>query len=173
MGHSEVAQAPGQGGRDAQPAKGGRLPGGGVVALGQVEITGQGGGVGDHGIPAAGLADTEKDDDDQRNTHDNALHQVRGGHRQETAQHRITDNHQRANDHGCVVVHPQQAVEQGTHGLEAGGGIGDEENQDDDGGDAGQNVAFVTVAAGEEVGDGDCPGDSGIAAEPFCHNQPV
>ncbi len=38
------------------------------------------------------------------------------------AQHRVADDHNGADDHGPVVVHAEQAVDQGADGLEAGGG---------------------------------------------------
>ena len=173
MGHTEVAQAPGQGGDDAQGREAARLVGGHVVALGQVQVAGHGGGVGRHGLPATGLADAEEDDEHQGKGHDDALDQVRGRHGQEAAQDRVADDDDGTHDHGHVVVHPKEAVEQRTDGLKAGGSVGDEEDQDDHSGDAGEHILLVPVAPGEEAGDGDGPDVGRVPAQTLGHDEPV
>ena len=151
----------------------GGAAGGNVIALGQVQIAGQGPGVLQHGVHAAGLAHTEADHHDEGNGHKDALHQVRGGDGQEAAHHGIGDDDHGADDHGGVILKAEEAVEKGTHRLEAGGGVGDEEHQDHDGRDAGEHVALVAVAAGEEVRHGDGPQPVRVAADAPGHDEPV
>ena len=81
------------------------------------------GGVGGHQIPPASLLDAEEHDEDQSKGHNNALDQVRGGHGQVPAQHRVANDHGGADDHGGVIIHPKEAVEEGANRLEARGGI--------------------------------------------------
>ena len=126
-----------------------------------------------YGLPPACLLDAEEDDDHQGDGHDDALDEIGGGHRQKTAQHGITDDDDGAHDHSGVIIHAEQAVEQGAHRLEAGGSVGNEENKDEDGGDAGEHVALVPVTQGKEAGDGDGAQLGGIAAQPLCHDEPV
>ena len=173
MGHAKVAQAPGQGGDDAQAAVGGGGALGHVVALGQVQVAGEGLGVGHHRVPAAGLADAEEHDDHQSHGHNHALDQVVVGHGQKAAQNGVDNDNHRAENHGGVVVHPEEAGEQGADGLKAGGGVGDEEDQHHQGGDAGQHVPVVVVPAGEEAGDGDGLHGDGVVPQPLGHDQPV
>ena len=171
--HPEVAQAPGQGGGDAQRAIGGGLAGGDVKALGHVQVAGQGVGVGGDDLQPAGLLHTEENDEDEGKGHDDALDEVRGGHGQEAAQHGVADDHDGADDHGPVIVHAEEAVEQGADGLEARGGVGDEEDQDDHSGDAGEHVPLVPIPAGKEAGDGDGADVGRVPAQALGDDQPV
>ena len=167
MGHAEIPKAPRQGGDDVQEAEAPRFLGGPQVALGQVEIARQGGGVLHDLGPAARLTDAEEDDHDQGDGHEDALQQVRGGDGQEAAQHRVGNDDDGPGDHGGVIVHPEQAVEQGAHGLKAGRRVGDKEHQDDQRGDQGKHVLFFAVALGEKLGDRKRADPGGIAAQPF------
>ena len=173
MGHPKIAQTPGQRGDNAQRTVGRRLTRCHVVSPGQVQITGQSAGILHDYIPAARLLDAEKDDDHQGDGHDDALDQVCRRYRQKPAQDRVADDDHGAHDHGHMVIHPKEAVEEGAHRLKAGGRIGDEENQNDHRRNAREHMAVVPVAAGEKVGNGDGPGADRIAAQPFGHDQPV
>ena len=75
--------------------------------------------------------------------------------------------------HGCVVVKAEQTVKKSSDCLKAGCGIGNKENQDNDGRNAHQNIFLIPIPAGEELGYGDSVADNGIPAQPFCNNQPV
>lgn len=151
MGHPKVAQSPRKGGHNAQAAERCFCAGGNVIALGQIQIAGQRAGVVDHRRQAAGLMDPEEYHGDQGDGHENGLDQIGEGNRHEAAHHRVADHHDGAYDHGGVVIHAEQAVEQRADGLEAGGGVGNEEHQNHHGGDAGKAVLFIPETAGEEV----------------------
>ena len=90
-----------------------------------------------------------------------------------SAQHRVADDDRRPDEHGGMVVGPEQAVEQRTHGLEAGGCVGDEENQDDDGRETREQVLFVMPAAGKEIRHRESAQIGRVAAQPPRHDQPV
>ena len=90
VGHTEVAQAPGQSGHDGQQAEAGGAARGRVITPGQVQIAGQGPGVLHHSRRAAGLPDAEEDDDDQGDGHEDGLDQVGKAHGHKAAHHRIT-----------------------------------------------------------------------------------
>ena len=72
----------------------------------------------------------EKHHDDQCDGHDNGLNEIRGGSRQKSAQRGIQDNDHGGDNHGGEVIHAEEAGEQGAAGVKAGGGIGNEENDD-------------------------------------------
>ena len=117
-----------------------------VVDMGHAQIACEGAGIVSHRFPSPGNADAKEHNDHQGNTHDNALDQVRGGYGHETAQNRITDNDNSACDHGNMIVHAKQTVKQCSHCLETRCRIGDEEDQDHNGGNAHQYILFITVA---------------------------
>ena len=165
MGHAEVAKAPGQGGNDRQEAEGARGPVRPVVTLGNVQIAGKLFGVGNDDIHAACLADPEKDDDHKGDGHENTLDQVCGRYSQETAQGRVGNDNDCAYDHGQMVFHTEQAVEQGAYSLEAGRGIRNKENQDDQGGDQGNTMLFISVTVGKVFRDRKGAQSLGIAAQ--------
>ena len=112
------------------------------------KVTGQGGCIVYDLIPAASHVNAIKYDHDQGNRHNDTLDQVGGRYRQETAHNGIADNDDRTDDHGHVVIHAKQAGEQGSDGFKAGCGIRNKEDQDDDRGDAHQDILMVMVASG-------------------------
>ena len=136
MGHAEVAQAPCQHGQGLDKAVIGDLAGGNIGHLHQTQIAGDGTGVIGDSAPAAGHFDAEAQHHDQGDGHDDALDQVGGGHGQEAAHDGIQNDHRRADQHGDHVIEAEQAVEQLADGGEAGGGVGDEEDENDKSGDA-------------------------------------
>ena len=141
--------------------------------MGHAQVSCQGTGVVCHGVPAAGYMDAEKYNDNQRNAHDDALNQVRGGYCHKASHDRVTDNYHCACYHCSVIVYAEQAVEQGSHCLESGGGVGNKENQNYDGGNTHQYVPVIPVTAGEKVRYGNGPACYGIAAQALGNNQPV
>ena len=54
-----------------------------------------------------------------------------------------------------MILHTKEAVEERADGLEAGRRVRDKENEDHDRRDAGEQMLFIAVAAGEKVGDRD------------------
>ena len=173
MGHAEVAEAPGQRGGDRQRRIGHGSIGRGVVGGGEAEIAGKAAGVLHHRVKAAGLADPEEQDHDERDGHDDALNKVRRGGRQEAAHRGIEHDDDRADDHRRVIVHAEQGVEELAAGGEAGSRVGYEENNNHERGDQGQHVLLIAVAVGEELRDRDGAGGLGISAEALGHDQPV
>ena len=173
MRHAEVAQAPRQRGDDAQRAESAGRALRPVVALRHVQITRQRLRAGEHGLRAARQIHAEEHDDDQRDRHEDGLDEVGGGHGQEAAQHRIADDDRRADEHGHVVVPAKQAAEQHADGLEAGGGVGHKEHDDDQCGNQGEQMALVPVAAGEVIRHGDGAQVLGVDAQALGHQQEV
>lgn len=172
--HAEIAEAPRERGEDRQQAVGRGSARRRVVGKRHVQIAGQGVCIVHDGLPAACDVDAKEHDHDQCQRHDDALDQVGGGHGEEAAEHCVADDDDGADQHGHVVFHLEQAVEQRTHRLKAGRGIGHEEHEDDDGGDAGQDVPVVAVTAGEELrnGEGVARNDR-VAPQALGHDQPV
>ena len=91
--------------------------------------------------------DPEEYHGDQGDGHDDALDQVGGGHGQEAAHDGIQNDHRRADQHGDHVIEAEQAVEQLADGGEAGGGVGDEEDDYNDCGNGGEHVVLIAEAA--------------------------
>ena len=173
MGHPEVAQPPCQRGNDAQAPEGSRTAGGDIIPLGHGKIPRQRLCVGYHRIHAACHADAEHHHNKQRNGHKNGLDEVGKGNRHKAAQHRVADDHNSSHDHRRMIVHPEQAVEKRPDGLKAGGGIGDEEHQNNDRCNGGKQVLSIPEPPGEIVRYGDGAQPCGIAAQPPCHDEPV
>ena len=173
MGHSEVAQPPGQQGADGQQAVGVGAAGGGVVDVGKGQVAGQGAGIVQHGVDAAGLADAEGQHHHQGDGHDDGLHQVGEGGGQEAAQHGVNHDYRGGDQHGRHIVRPEQAGEELAAGREAGGQIGDKEDDDDHGGDGREQVPPVAPALGEKLGHGDGAQPRGIAADASGDDEPV
>ena len=136
MGHSEISQSPCKGGQYGYKTIGGRCVVSHAVDMCHAQISCQGTGIVSHRAPASGHMDAKEYNDNQRNTHDNALNQVRGGHCHEAAHDRVSDDDHGTGYHCHMVIHAEQTVEQGSHSLEARCGIGDKENQDYNGGNA-------------------------------------
>ena len=70
---------------------------------------------------------------------------VCGGNRHEPSHNRITDDDDSAGDHGGMVVYAKKAVEQSSHRLEAGSRVGDKEDENNDGGNAHQDILLIPV----------------------------
>ena len=173
MGHSKIPQSPCHGRQYGYNTIRGRCVVSHVVDMGHAKVSCQGTGVVSHGIPAACNLDAKEYNDNQRNAHDNTLNQVRGGHCHKPSHDCVSDDDHSACDHCHMVIYAEQAVEQGSHRLKARRGIGNKENQDNDGGNAHQYVPVIPVAAGEKVGYGDGPACNGITAQAPGNNQPV
>ena len=171
MGHTEVAQAPGQSGDDGEEVIGGGT--GGRIGAGEGQVAGQGLGVLHDGPQAPGLDRGVDQDEQNGNGHDDALDQVRDGGCQEAAGGGIAHDDNGRDDHSPHVVHPEEAGEQLAAGGEAGGRIGDEEDNNNHRGNGGQDVLAVVEPVGEELGQGEGSGDLGIPADPAGGEEPV
>ena len=173
MGHSEVAQAPGQGGDNGEDAVGGGGIGADGVGLGQGQVAGQGSGIFQNGPHAPGLdggIDQHKEDG---NGHDDALDQIRNGGCQEAPSCGVAHNDHGGHQHGRHIVDAEEAGKQLAAGGEAGGRIGNEENDDDHSGQGGEDALFVMEPPGEELGDGVALSDLGIAPQAAGGEEPV
>ena len=137
MGHSEITQAPGQGGNDGYGRIGSGSPGRNVIALGKAQVAGKTLGILHYRIPASRGMDTKNHNNNKRQCHNHRLHQIRNGCRQEAAQGRISHNHAGRENHRRKIIHAKQAGEQCSAGIEAGGSIRNKENNDDDCGSKG------------------------------------
>ena len=173
MGHSEVAETPCQRGDDGQETVGSRALVRPVVALEKVQVARKLLRVGDDVVHAACLLDPEEDDDDQSDGHKDTLDQVRGGDRHEAAQRRVGDDDNGTRDHGRVVLNAEEAVEQGSHCLEAGSSVRDKEDDDDKRRDQRNGMFRISVALGEILRDGDGVDLRGIPTQKLCHQQEV
>ena len=173
MGHTEVAQAPGQGGKNGDRAVGRSRVGRRVVGGGHGQVPGHGLGVGQNRIQPAGLLHAEAQHHHQRDGHHDALDQVGDRRRQKAAHGRVYHDHQSADDHGGQVIQPQQAGEQLTAGRKAGGGVGHEEHHDHHGRNAAEQVFVVMIPLGKEFGHGNGPQPVAVHADALGHHQPV
>ena len=173
MRHTKVAQAPRQRGNNAESPKGGCTAGGYIIAFRHAQVAGQGFGIGNNGIHAARLLNSKYHHYYQRNGHKNGLNQIGERNRHKAAQHCITDDDNRANNHGGVVIHAKQAVEQCANGFKPGSRIGDKEYQNDGCRNAGKQVFFIAIPPGKIIRDSDSADVSRIAPQPPRHNKPV
>lgn len=155
MGHAAVTQTPSHNGNDGQEAVRLRCAGGYAVCFGHVQITGHSLYVSDDGIPAAGYFHTEEQNDDQRDGHKDTLDQVCCAGCQKAAGGGVANDDNGGNDHSPNIVHAEQTAEEFAAGSEAGCCVRDEEHDNDDGGNAHEDVFVITVSAGEKVRDRD------------------
>ena len=72
-----------------------------------------------------------------------------------------------------MIVPAEQAVEERAHGLEAGGRIGNKEDQNDQRGDEGEDVLLVVIALRKEFRDRSRPDFVGVDTETFRDEQEV
>ena len=172
-GHAEVAQAPGQHGEDVDGGVGFGGTGNRVVGLEEAEVSVHRLGVLHHGVHAARLVDAEHGDDHQSHRHNDGLDEVHGGHGGEAAHRGVADDDQGADNDSQHVVPAKQAVKQLADGGQAGGHIGDEEDEDDEGGDAHNDGPLLLIALGDERGDGDGVQLHAVTADALGHQQEV
>ena len=151
MRHAEVAKAPGQRGNNAEKAVCAALSCGYIRRGKEIQIAGDRAAGLRNRAEATQKADAEADDHKERDSHDNALNQVRGGNRQKAAQKRIGDNDSRAGQHGLHVVKSEQAVKQLAYRRKAGRRIGNEEDDNDQGRDQGKQMLLIAEAPGEKA----------------------
>jgi len=94
--------------------------------------------------------------------------------RQKTAQSRITDDHDGADNHCRNIGNSKQIGKKFAAGCKAGRGIGNKEYDNNQSRYAEQRMAFITKTVGEEVRNRNgVSGSSGITAQPFGNDQPV
>ena len=132
MGHAEVSEAPGQRGYDGQESVGTCCPRGSVIPLEDIEITGKRARICRDIGHSAGFLNSEKDYDDQGDRHKDALHKVRGGDREESAEYCVRYDNDRAKDHSSVIINSEKAVEQCSYCLESGSRVRNEEYKNDE-----------------------------------------
>ena len=155
MRHTAVTQPPCQNGNDGQQAVRFCCAGCNAVCFGHVQVTGHCLYVCDDGIPAAGYFYAEEQDNDQRDGHKDTLNQVCCAGCQEAACCGIANDNNSGNNHCPNIVHTEQAAEEFTTGSKTGCCVRDEEYDNDDGGNAHQDVFVITISAGEKVRDSD------------------
>ncbi len=173
MGHTKVAETPGQCRSDGQRAVGGTAAGSDIIGGGEVQVAGKRLCIGDHIVPAAGIANAKEYNDNQSDGHNDGLHQVGEGSSQEAAERGIEDDNHSTDDHGPEVVHTEQAGEEGAAGVKAGGGIGDKEDNNYDGCNGVQKLLVLMESSGKEIRDGECADVLGVVAQTAGNDQPV
>ena len=174
MGHAEVAEAPGHRGHDGNKAV---LAGLRALDRGigkEAQIAGHGFGVFHDRTPAADRVNAEDEDHKEGDRHHDGLDQARDRGSQETAHGAVADDDRRGDQHGAQIVHVGEEVgKELAAGREAGSGVGDKEDDDDQRRNALDQTALVAEAMGEKVGDRDRAQLLGIAAQALGHDQPV
>ena len=173
MRHAEIAKAPCHGRSDIQQAVGGGTVIGHIVAGHHGQVARQAAGIVQHHIPAAGHTDAVHQHGDQGHAHDDGLDQVGGGHGAEAAHDGVAHNDHGRQDHGDHVVHAKQAVEQLAAGRKAGGGVRDEEHDDDDRAQGVEQVALVMEAQRQKLRHRDGVQVCRVAAQAAGHDEPV
>ena len=143
-----------------------------VGGVGEADVAFETGGRHD-GIPATGHVDAEDHDDEERERHDDGLHEVGHGRGQKSAENGVSGNDHGADEHAGDVVEAAERGEELAAGSEAGGGVGNEEDDDDERRNAHEQAARVVEAAGEEVGNGDGVYFFAVHAQSFGHDEPV
>ena len=143
------------------------------MGLDKTQISGQLLNVGNHRTQAARLIHAEAGNDDEGAGHDDGLDQVHGGHGTEAAHRGIADNDHGADDHRQQVIPAEQAVEQLADSGQAGGHIGHEEDQDNQGRDAHDDRLLLPVALGDKRRDGDGVQFHTVAADFPGHQQKI
>ena len=180
MGHAEISQSPGKRGHDCEESVGSGGAGGKQVcfirhmAQRQGQVAGEGTCILHDCIPSSCLADPEEEHDPKGDGHDDALHKVSEACRQETACHGISDDDNRADDHGKMIIYVKQRRKEFPDRRESGCGIGNEKDHDDECRDQREDLRLIPETIGEKLGDGKgvvcC---QRVAAKPFGYDQPV
>ena len=173
MGHSEIAQAPGKGGNNGYQGVVPGSPGSCVIALDKAQIAGEAAGIFYHRVPATGGINTKYHHNNQRQSHNHRLHHIRNGCGQEAAEDSVCHNYTGGDYHSRKILHTKQAGEQRTTGIEAGGSIGNKENNNDNRGNKGQKMIVVMVASGKEVRNRNRTQAMAVTPNPFCNKPPV
>ena len=117
--------------------------------------------------------DAEDEDHDQGHGHDDRLDQARNRGGEEAAHGAVADDNGGGDQHRAHVTHVKQVGEELAAGGEAGGRVGHEEDDDDQGRDAFDQTALVAEAVGEEIGDRDRAELCRVAAQAPCDDKPV
>ena len=145
MGHTEIAQSPCHCRYDREETVRLFLTSLVVVHIEGGEISWQRFGVVHDTLHAACLVEGEDYDDDKCEGHDDALHEVGGGHGHEAAHDGVGYYDEGTHYHGLMVTYAEQAVEKYADGLETCRGIRDEEYQYDNGGNGHQDISLVVI----------------------------
>ena len=130
--------------------------------------------VGYNCCPASGLADSKHKDDDQRNRHNDALHEIRQAGRQKAARHRISDDNQSANNHTDMVIQRKQGSKQFPDRSKPGRRVWNKEDHNDKGRYQRQNLLLVPIPVGKVFRNRNrIPCFNCIVAKSPCNKQPV
>ena len=92
VGHSEIAEAPGEGGENGECAVFSGLGSLNIGVCEEVQVAGNGLCIGDNGIPAAGGVNAEDQDDNQGKGHYQALNEAGNRGRHEAAHGAVGHN---------------------------------------------------------------------------------
>ena len=92
---------------------------------------------------------------------------------QEAAERAVQHNDCGAQEHGGHVVHAEHGGEQLAARRKAGSGIGDKEDDNDNGRNQGERVALVPEALGEKLGNGNGMDALGVDTQTLGNQQPV
>ena len=173
MRHAEVTKSPCKRGADREECirrtQAGRLH----VGLSHAEIARKSFGVFNDSSRAAGLNRAENKNDDKSRGHDDALDEVRRGCRKESAHRRVEHDDEGADQHGCVIVEPEQRVEKLSAGGKTGCGIRHEKHNNEHRCECCDQIPVITIALREEFRQSDRIRFLGVPAEPLGDNQPV
>ena len=171
VGHTEVAEAPGEARNQGDKADG--LAGGGVgKEAHQVGVLGV------HGVHGSGKSARAGHDNrgnhDDGNEHHGRLDKVGPANGEEAAHEGVAHHHDGAENQSRVVVHAEDGSEELGASHKAGHGVEKEEGENEDGGDNADNALVVAETVREKVGEGDgIAAEVAVLAEPATHDFPV
>ena len=173
VGHAEVSETPCESRDDLERGINAGFGGENVSAGREIEVAGNGSGIGEHGVPAAGDIDAEYKHYDKCDGHDKALNEARHGGSHESAGCAV-GNYDGSGDYHCGhVIKTEEAVEKLAAGGKARGGVGDEKDDDGQRADGLYELGPVAEAAGKKVRDGDGVYFHGVAVQSLGDNEPV
>ena len=173
MRHTEVSEAPGQGGEDHDPVVFSCLCCLNTGVGEEIQITGNRFCICHNGVPTAGSVNAENQNNNQREGHDKALDQA-GDRRCHKAAHRaVCHDNNGGDDHRGHIVPTEHVVEQLAAGDKAGSGIGNKEDNYHQCTDDLDQLGVIPEAFREEIRNGDRVQLCGINAQPAGDEQPV
>ncbi len=173
MGHSEVAETPGQRGHDGQRCVVAGCAAYHIMHLCHAQISGQITGVGKHRIPAAGHLDAKNNDNKKGDGHDDGLNKVCGAGCKKSAESRVNDDDERTNQHRRHVRRIKQSAEELSASGESGRSIGNKENDNDNRCDSSQKIFLVPIPFGEKLRQRNSITLLAVTTNSSCNEKPV
>ena len=147
---------------------------GGLCNAEEIEKAGDAFDVLHDGVKTAGRGNAANQNHRQRHNHNHTLHEIRNAFGQKSAQKRIDDDKQRADDHHAVVGKAEQRAEQLAARYKTAGSIDGEKHKNKDGGNAHDYLFIFMKTVAEKVRNGDgVAGHGRIPAQALCNQQPV